>query len=92
MSKEKQEDLLCEEDIEENKMFIKKTESLVKPQDVTGISFFSDLNRKMPRKMQHAFMKSGKKKVPYMGFIVDPYCFFLTYEIKNISVAQEMLP
>jgi hypothetical protein len=73
-------------------MFIEKTESLVQPRDVTGISFFSDLNRKMPKKIQHAFMKSGKKKVPYMGFIVDPYCFFLSYKITNATAAQEMLP
>ena len=92
MSKEQQDDLFCQEDIEENRMFIEKTESLVKPRDVTGISFFSDLNRKMPKKMQHAFMKSGKKKVPYMGFIVDPYCFFLSYKITNTSAAQKMLP
>ncbi|MHA2357789.1 MAG: hypothetical protein ACXABK_03340, partial [Candidatus Heimdallarchaeaceae archaeon] len=92
MNKENEEDTFCEEDIEENRMFIEKTESLVKPRDVTGISFFSDLNRKLPKKIQHAFMKSGKKKVPYMGFIVDPYCFFLSYKITNTSAAQEMLP
>ena len=92
MSNEQQEDFYCEENLEENRMFIEKTESLVKPRDVTGISFFSDLNRKMPKKLQQAFMKSGKKKVPYMGFIVDPYCFFLAYELKNASAAQEMLP
>ena len=92
MSKENQEDFYCEESIEENRMFIEKTESLVKPRDVTGISFFSDLNRRMPKKIQHAFMKNGKKKVPYMGFIVDPYCFFLSYKLENTSEAQKMLP
>lgn len=92
MTNDYQEDFYCEENIEENRMFIEKTESLVKPQEVTGISFFSDLNRKMPKKLQQAFMKSGKKKVPYMGFIVDPYCFFLAYELKNPTAAQQMLP
>ncbi|NHJ84136.1 MAG: hypothetical protein FK734_01655 [Asgard group archaeon] len=92
MIKEDQEDLYCQEDIDENRMFIKKAESLVKPRDVTGISFFSDLNSKMPKKIQRAFMNSGKKRVPYMGFIVDPYCFFLSYKINNIPAAKEMLP
>ena len=92
MEKEDQDDFYCEENIEENKLFIKKAESLVKPRDVTGISFFSDLNSKMPKKIQRAFMNSGKKKVPYMGFIVDPYCFFLSYKIKDISAAKAMLP
>lgn len=92
MTQQIQENLECPEDHEENKLFIKKTESLVKPQDVTTISFFSDMNRLMPKKMQRAFMQSGKKKVPYMGFIVDPYCFFLSFEITDTAAAQEMLP
>lgn len=92
MKDENQDDFYCQENIEENRMFIEKTESLVKPKDVTGISFFSDLNSKMPKKIQRAFMNSGKKRVPYMGFIVDPYCFFLSYKITNIVAAQEMLP
>jgi hypothetical protein len=82
----------CQEDQELNKEFIRRTESLVKPRDVTTISFFSDLNGALPKRVQRAFMKGGQKKVPYMGFIVDPYCFFLAFKIKNTAAAQEMLP
>ncbi len=77
---------------EENKKFIKKTESLVKPQDVTAISFLSSFSKSLPKKTQHKFTESGKKKVPYMGFIVDPYGLFLSFKITNTSAAQEMLP
>jgi hypothetical protein len=77
---------------EENKNFIKKTESLVKPQDVTAISFLSSFSKSLPKKTQHKFTESGKKKVPYMGFIVDPYGLFLSFKITNTSAAQEMLP
>ncbi|NMC04617.1 MAG: hypothetical protein GYA24_05360 [Candidatus Lokiarchaeota archaeon] len=84
--------LECPEDQEENKLFIQKTESLVKPRDVITISFFSDLNRLLPKRVQRAFMKGGQKKVPYMGFIVDPYCFFLAFKITDTAAAQAMLP
>ncbi|TFF99537.1 MAG: hypothetical protein EU541_04675 [Promethearchaeota archaeon] len=77
---------------EESRNFIKKIESLVKPQDVTAISFLSGFSKSLPNKTQHKFMLSGKKKVPYMGFIVDPYSLFLAFKITNTSVAQEMLP
>ena len=87
-----EENLECDEDQEENRFLIKKVETLVKPRDVTTISFFSDYNRLMPKKLQRAFMEGGKSKVPYMGFIVDPYCFFLCFEITNIPAAQEMIP
>jgi len=79
-------------DQEEKRDFIKKTESLVKPQDVTAISFLSSFSASLPKKTQHKFTESGKKKVPYMGFIVDPNSFFLSFKITNTSAAQEMLP
>ena len=77
---------------EENRAFIKKTETLVKPIDVTAISFLGDFNKIFPKKTQYNIMKRGSKKIPYMGFIVDPYCFFLSYEIKNVKAAEALLP
>ena len=77
---------------EENREFIKKTESLVNPQDVTAISFLGDFNRMLPKKTQHRIMVRGSRKIPYMGFIVDPYCFFLAYRITDTIAAQAMLP
>jgi len=77
---------------EEYRHFIKKTESLVKPQDVTAISFLSSFSKALPKKTQHKFSQKGKKKIPYMGFIVDPYSLFLSFKITNTSAAQEMLP
>lgn len=77
---------------EENTQFIQKTESLVKPEDVTTISFLGDFNKYLPKKTQQKIMEKGSSKIPYMGFIVDPYCFFLAYEITDTPAAQEMLP
>ncbi len=77
---------------EEYRNFIKKTESLVKPQDVTAISFLSSFSKSLPKKTQHKFTQSGKKRIPYMGFIVDPYSLFLCFKITNTSAAQDMLP
>lgn len=76
---------------EENKEFILKSESLVKPLDVTTISFLGDFNKFLPKKTQHEIMLKGSIKVPYMGFIVDPYCFFLSYKIKNTEAVKAML-
>jgi hypothetical protein len=77
---------------EENKSFIRKTESLVNPQDVTAISFLGDFNKLLSKKTQHKIMQKGSRKIPYMGFIVDPYCFFLAYRIKDTAAAQALLP
>lgn len=72
--------------------FIKKTESLVHPQDVTAISFLGDFNRYIPKRSQDKLMKKGSQKIPYMGFIVDPYCLFLAYDVTDPEAAQAMLP
>jgi hypothetical protein len=79
-------------DKETNRKFIAKTESLVKPQDVTAISFLGDFNKLFPKKMQEKTMLRGSAHIPYMGFIVDPYCFFLAYRIENRAAAEAMLP
>ena len=79
-------------DRNKNREFIQKTESLVKPQDVTAISFLGDFNKILPKKTQHKMMEKGSRTIPYMGFIVDPYCFFLTFRIKDTAAAQAMLP
>ena len=79
-------------DKNKNREFILKSESLVKPQDVTAISFLGDFNRILPKKTQQKIMEKGNSDIPYMGFIVDPYCFFLAYRIKDTASAQAMLP
>lgn len=77
---------------EDNRKFIRKTESMVSPEDVTAISFLGDFNKWLPRKSQQKIMEKGNRKIPYMGFIVDPYCLFLAYRIKDRAAAQNMLP
>ncbi|MGL5086273.1 MAG: hypothetical protein ACRC68_11265 [Clostridium sp.] len=37
-------------------------------------------------------MNSSGSKTPYMGFVVEPYSYFLCYELKNIEMAQSFLP
>lgn len=76
---------------EENRELINRVEQLVKPEDVTAISFLGDFNKYLPKKIQDKMMAKGSEKVPYMGFIVDPYCFFLGYEIIDRKTASAML-
>jgi hypothetical protein len=77
---------------EENKKFVKKAESLAKPQDITAISFLGDFNKYLPKKVQQSMMRKGSGKVPYMGFIVEPYGFFASFRIRDRAAAQAMLP
>lgn len=72
--------------------FAKKAESLVRPVDSTTISFFGSFLGYLPLPLQRSMMNKGGAKTSYMGFIVDPYCFFLAYPVKDLTAAQAMLP
>ncbi len=72
--------------------FVRKTESLVKPVDSTAISFLGYFNKYLPIKAQRSMMEKGSRTIPYMGFIVDPYCFFLSFPVNDRTAAQAMLP
>ena len=76
---------------EENRAFARKAESLTKPVDITAISFLGDFNKYLPKSVQKSIMEKGSRAVSYMGFIVDPYCFFLAYEITDTAKAKAML-
>ena len=79
-------------DRESNRAFTRQSESLVKPADVTAISFLGDFNKILPLKAQRKIMKRGNRGIPYMGFIVAPYSFFASYEIRNAPLAEALLP
>jgi hypothetical protein len=77
---------------EEYESFVAKAESLTKPVDSTAISFLGNFLKYVPLSMQRSIMRNGNKKTPYMGFIVDPYCFFLSYPVTDRDAARAMLP
>ncbi len=72
--------------------FAKNVERLVDPVNVGSIHFLESLNRMLPKSIQKALVKNSSKKIPFMGFVVEPYSSFLCYEIKNIEQAKSLLP
>lgn len=72
--------------------FAEKAESLVNPENTTAISFLGGFLKHLPSAVQRRLMATGNVKTPYMGFIVDPYCFFLAFGVKDRAAAQAMLP
>lgn len=72
--------------------FIKGVERLVKPEDVVAISFLNTFNRFLPQWLQKRLMAKTAKQFPYIGFVVEPYSFFLCYNIADTQKAQSLLP
>lgn len=71
--------------------FIAGVERLVKPVDVTAISFLNSFTRLLPVRLQKKFMKQTARTMPHMGFVVEPYSFFLCYPIINLEAARALI-
>jgi len=72
--------------------YIKATESMILPEKVATVNQVSSFLNKLPLSWQKRIATQGSKKNPYMGFIVEPYSFFLSYEISDLDAAQKLLP
>lgn len=75
-----------------NYQFIKDVEGMIDPMDVGTIHFMQSYTKVIPKRVQYQMIKSGSKKNPYMGFVVEPYSFFLCYEIVDVEAAKALLP
>ncbi len=71
--------------------FIKGVERLVKPTDVVAISFLNAFTRRLPKTVQKKLMANTAKTIPHMGFVVEPYSFFLCYKIADLAMAQALI-
>ncbi|MGL4588729.1 MAG: hypothetical protein ACRCUP_00605 [Mycoplasmatales bacterium] len=72
--------------------FIKKIEQMISPKDIATLQTIAPLNKYVPKKLQTKIITSSADKNPYMGFVVEPYSFFLCYEIIDLEYAQKLLP
>jgi hypothetical protein len=72
--------------------FIKGVERLINPVDVGTIHFIQSINKNVPLALQKKMVESSAKITPQMGFVVEPYSYFLCYEIKDLDMAKTFLP
>lgn len=68
------------------------SERLVDPIEVGKVHYLQRWLRKLPKSWQRKIITSASEKTPKMGFIVEPYAFFLFYEIKDIDRINSLLP
>lgn len=72
--------------------FTKGVEKLIDPINVGTIHFLQFFNSLLPKNVQRMLIESSAKKTSYMGFVVEPYSYFLCYEIKDIERAKTLIP
>ena len=76
----------------DDEKFIRNVESLIDPKEVSFLYFFQTFKRLLPRSRFKKLLIKTSKKTPYMGFVIEPYCLFLFFKLKNIEKAKSLLP
>lgn len=72
--------------------YAKGVEKLVDPMTVGSSHYMQTKLTKLPIWLQKIFVKSATKKANKMPFVVEPYCFFLFYEIPDPSRVEKFMP
>ena len=78
-------------DSSELRRFVSLTERKVSPKEVAKLYSRAEMLAKLPRTLQHWIVKRAGGD-PDMGFVVEPYCLFLAYEIDDLESARALLP
>jgi hypothetical protein len=76
----------------DDEKFIRNVENLIDPKEVSHLYFFQTFKRLLPRSLFKKLLIKTSKKTPYMGFVIEPYCLFLFFKLKNIEKAKSLLP
>ena len=74
------------------KDYAKGTERLVDPMAVGKVHYLQTKLTRLPVCIQRKLVTSSAKKSGKMPFVVEPYCFFLFYEIPDPAKIQKFLP
>ena len=72
--------------------FVKDTEDMISPKDVGLLYQRAEMLRKLPIPLQRWIVARASKEDTSIGFVVEPYAFFLSYEITDLDWAQSQLP
>lgn len=68
------------------------SERLVDPIEVGRIHYLQKWLHRLPQSWQRKIVTNASKKTPKMGFVVEPYAFFLFYEIADPDAVKHLLP
>ncbi len=72
--------------------YAKGVEKLVDPMTVGKTHYMQTKLSKLPVCLQKFIVKSATKKADKMPFVVEPYCFFLFYEIPDPTKVEKFMP
>ncbi|MBB6478895.1 hypothetical protein [Spirochaeta isovalerica] len=76
----------------DDKKFIENVENLIDPEEVSLLFFFQKFRKLLPKSLFKRVLLKTSKQNPYIGFVIEPYSFFLFYKLKDVEKARSLLP
>lgn len=76
----------------DRKKFAEEIEKMIDPIDVGTIHFMETYAKIVPVSLLNKILKGGSKENSYMGFVVEPYSFFLCYRLRDLEFAKKLIP
>lgn len=78
-------------DTSDSRRFVALTEEMISPKDVGKLYQRAEMLARLPIPAQQWIVARAGGD-PTIGFVVEPYCFFLTHEIVDEAAATALLP
>jgi len=72
--------------------FAKSTEQLISPRTVGRLHQRAEMLSRLPVGLQKRIVRRASDAGSFIGFVVEPYSFFLAYEVDDTAAASAQLP
>lgn len=79
-------------DNEKGNRLVRNIEALIDQGEVCDLFFFAGLRRLMPAALFKKLLYRMSARFPLMGFVIEPWCLFFFFKIKDVAAAQAQLP
>ncbi|MBN2656185.1 MAG: hypothetical protein JXR86_03935 [Spirochaetales bacterium] len=76
----------------EDKHFIENVENLIDPEEAGLLFFFQKFRNLLPKSVFRKILLRTSKKNPRIGFVIEPYSFFLFFKLKDVDRVRDLLP
>lgn len=72
--------------------FINQVETLIDPGEVCDLYALQRFKKLLPKEGFKKLLVKTSRQFPYIGFVIEPYCLFLFFKLKDLDKARALLP
>ncbi len=72
--------------------FINQVETLIDPGEVCDLYALQRFKKLLPKEHFKKLLVRTSRQFPYIGFVIEPYCLFLFFKLKDLDKARALLP